>query len=228
MAERRLKRGRRLLAWTVGALVLWFGLPLVARRLDFFRIRRVEVHGIRYLDAREVIAGLELKPGANLFDNLAQPERRLRAMPGVVEGSLSRRPPGVLRVIVTEATPVALFPRGNRMRAVDADGRVLPFDAAAARVDLPVVRQPDSLVTGLLARIRDVDATLYGRVVQGWRSQGDVVIQVDKQRYWFRPDAPAEVIRAVRAVAQDLARKGRAYQELDARFAGYVVVRRTA
>jgi hypothetical protein len=36
----------------------------------------------------------------------------------------------------------------------------------------------------------------------------------------------AEDIRAVMAVAQDLARQGRNYRELDGRFAGQVIVRR--
>jgi hypothetical protein len=35
----------------------------------------------------------------------------------------------------------------------------------------------------------------------------------------------AEDIRAVMAVAQDLARQGRNYRELDGRFAGQVIVR---
>ena len=39
--------------------------------------------------------------------------------------------------------------------------------------------------------------------------------------------ASAEEMRAVTAVAKDLARKGRSYTELDGRFAGQVVVRGT-
>ena len=67
--------------------------------------------------------------------------------------------------------------------------------------------------------------TLFSKVISGWRAGDDVVLAVDGQRYWFRPDAPAEVIRAVTLVAQDLERKGRRYAELDARFGGQVVVR---
>jgi hypothetical protein len=90
-----------------------------------------------------------------------------------------------------------------------------------------VIREADSLVTRLLARVRDADVTFFASVTAGWRSGDDVVLGVDGQRYLFRPDAPAEVIRAVTAVAQDLARtrKGRRWAELDGRFAGQVVVR---
>jgi cell division septal protein FtsQ len=216
--------------WTVvGALglgaLLWFALPPLLRRLDFFRVRRIEVHGIRNLEAARVVAGLKLSPKASVFDNLEAVQRRAQSLPGVVGAEVSRRPPGTLRVTIREASPVALAQGGGRLRAVGADGKVLPFDPTIAATDLPLIREPDSLVTRFLARLEDVDPTLFARVSAGWRSQRDVVLQVDKQRYWFRPDAPAEVIRAVTAVAQDLARKGRPYAELDARFAGYVVVR---
>jgi nitrous oxidase accessory protein NosD len=42
----------------------------------------------------------------------------------------------------------------------------------------------------------------------------------------LRRDAGPDVIRAVVLVGQDLAATGREYTELDARFAGQVVVRR--
>jgi hypothetical protein len=52
-----------------------------------------------------------------------------------------------------------------------------------------------------------------------------VVLEAGGRRLWFRPDATSEEMHAVMAVAQDLARKGRSYAELDGRFAGQVVVR---
>jgi cell division septal protein FtsQ len=225
VAQRRLKPGWKLLgALLLGALA-WFALPPLLRRLDFFRVRRIELRGIRNLEAAQVVAGLKLEPRASVFDDLSAIRQRAKTLPGIVAADVARRPPGTLLVTVREAEPVALVPQGSRLRAVDATGKVLPFDATVAAVDLPLIREPDSLVATLLGRLEDVDPTLYGRVSAGWRSQGDVVLQVGKQRYWFRPDAPAEVIRAVTAVAQDLARRGRPYAELDARFAGYVVVR---
>jgi hypothetical protein len=56
--------------------------------------------------------------------------------------------------------------------------------------------------------------------------QDDVVLDLDGRRLWFGPVVTAEDIRAVMAVAQDLARQRRNYQELDGRFAGQVIVRR--
>jgi hypothetical protein len=53
-----------------------------------------------------------------------------------------------------------------------------------------------------------------------------VLLELGPRRVLLRPDAGPEVIRGVALVAQDLAAKGRPYAELDARFAGQVVVRR--
>jgi cell division septal protein FtsQ len=225
MAERRLKPGWKLLGALLLGVVLWLALPPLLGGLEFFRIRQVEIRGLKNLEASTVVKALELPSWASVFDRVGPVERRVQAMPGVVHAEVSRRPPGTLLVTIEEALPVALVPTGNRLQPVDATGKVLPFDATVGAEDLPLIRQPDSLVTRFLARLQQVDATLYGRVVAGWRYQKDIVIQVDNQRYWFRPDATAEAIRAVTAVAQDLARKGRTFAELDGRFAGYVVVR---
>jgi cell division septal protein FtsQ len=204
---------------------MWFGLPPMLRRLDFFRVRRIEVRGLNNLSADLVIRALKLSPKVSVFDDLSAAERRLDSMPGLVGVELSRRPPGTLVIEVREVDPVALTMRAGKLQLVDRDGRLLPFDPTLAAPDLPMVQEPDSLVARLLGRIRDTDATLFARLLSGWRSGNDVVVQVENRRYLFRPDAPAEVIRAVTAVAQDLARKKRGYAELDGRFAGYVVVR---
>jgi hypothetical protein len=55
-----------------------------------------------------------------------------------------------------------------------------------------------------------------------------VLLEIGHRRVLVARDAGPEVIRAVVLVAQDLAARGRAYVELDARFAGQVVVRRRA
>jgi hypothetical protein len=78
----------------------------------------------------------------------------------------------------------------------------------------------------VLASVLLNDAALFGRVRSAQRVQDDVLLDFDGRRLWFGPAVTAEDIRAVMAVAQDLARQGRSYQELDGRFAGQVIVRR--
>ncbi len=225
----------RVLAWAGVAMivmVLWMTAPLGLRRLQFFRVRQVEIVGIRFLDADQVLAALRLSPTASVFDDIAPLTDRLRGLDGVADASVSRRPPGSLKVIVREIEPVALVMSGRgALTPVDADGRPLPFDLAG--LDLPVVRASagDSSVVGLLARVQAVDPALFQTIDAARRTEttrGDVLLELGggAHRVLLNRDAGPEVIEAVVLVARDLAAKARPYRELDARFAGQVVVRR--
>jgi cell division septal protein FtsQ len=227
VAGRGLKPGWKLLGGLGLGLALWFGLPRLLRGLDFFRVRRVEIAGLQYLDPAKVIAALKLSPKASVFDDPAPLRRRVYAMPGVNAAEVGRRLPGTLEVELVEAPPVALASRGDGLALLDARGRVLPFDPLRSAPDLPVAANGDALVTAVLARVRDSDPDLFARIGAAWRAGPDVVLEVGGRRLWFGAQVSAEDIRAVMAVEQALARSGRAYQELDGRFAGQVIVRRT-
>lgn len=205
--------------------LLWAGAPPLLRRLGFFRIRRVEIAGLRYLAPAKVIASLGLDSQASVFDDLSAAGRRLRALPGIGSARVTRRLPGTLEIVLVEAVPVALTPRSGGMVLLDAGGRVLPFDPAASAPDLPIAASADKVVAGVLASILEHDPLLFARVRTAWRVRDDVLLDVDGRRFWFGPAVTAEDIRAVMAVARDLARQGRLYQELDGRFAGQVIVR---
>jgi len=204
---------------------LWFGAPRLLARLDFFRVRRVEVVGLRYGSSAAILRALRIPQRLSVFDNLTALERRAGQLPGVAEASIGRRLPGTLVVEVTERPPVALAGRKDALVLMDAQGRVLPFDPAVAAPDLPIAGEPDPGIGALLGRIQDVEPGLFARISSASREGADVVLDLGGQRWWFQPQASPEVIRAVMTVAQDLARKGRVYRELDGRFAGQVVVR---
>lgn len=227
MAGRRLKPGWKLLGTIGVGLALWFGLPPLLRGLAFFRVRQVEIAGLQYLDPAKVIAALKLSPKASVFDDPTPLRRRVYAMPGVDAVDVGRRLPGTLRVELREAVPVALASRGAALALLDARGRVLPFDPLRSAPDLPLAANGDARVTGVLARVRDSDPDLFARIGAAWRVGPDVVLEVGGRRLWFGAQVSAEDIRAVTAVEQALARSGRPYQELDGRFAGQVIVRRT-
>ncbi len=195
--------------------------------LEFFRVRRVEIAGLQYLDPAKVIGALKLAPRASVFDDPAPLARRLLAMPGVTAADVGHRLPGTLAVTLVEVTPVALTSRGDGLALLDARGRVLPFDPLRSAPDLPVAANGDAVVTRVLARVRDSDPDLFARIGAAWRVGPDVVLEVGGRRLWFGAQVSAEDIRAVTAVEQALVRAGRAYQELDGRFAGQVIVRRT-
>jgi cell division septal protein FtsQ len=226
VAERGLTRLFWLLGAGAGALILWLVLPLGMRRLEFFRVRRVELVGLQYLDAAKVVAAARIDPRASVFDPHEPVEARLRALPGVAGVEVGFRAPGTLRIELTEAEPVALTPKGDRLAMVDRRAEVLPFDPLGSAPDLPVLIGGGRIVAAALARAKEFDPGLFARIDAAWRVGPDVVFEVGGRWFWFGSRLTAEDIRAVTAVEQALARQGRAYQELDGRFAGQVVVRK--
>jgi hypothetical protein len=126
--------------------------------------------------------------------------------------------------VVHEAEPVALAERGGRLVLLDAAGRTLPFDPTSPAADLPLA-EPDSAVAGLLTRVRETDPELFARIQRGTRLRRDVALQVAEGRILFRAGASSEEIRDLALVAGVLARQGRSWRELDARYLPRVVVR---
>jgi cell division septal protein FtsQ len=210
----------------LGAALLWYAVPDVLRRLEFFRVRRVEISGLQYLAPATIIGSMGLDDRASVFDDLMAAGENVRSLPGVRSAVVRRRLPGTLEVAVEEAVPVALAPRGAGMALLDSSGSVLPFDPAATAPDLPIAATADRVLARVLARVQAHHPGLFGSIDAARRVQGDVVLELDGRRVWFSPEVTAEDIRAVMAVAEDLARLGRNYGELDGRFAGQVIVRR--
>jgi cell division septal protein FtsQ len=224
------RASKRVLLWagaTMFVIVLWMAAPVVLRRLAFFRVRQVELVGIRYLDADRVLSALEMSPRASVFDDTEVLAERLRGLDGVADASVIRRPPASLKVIVREVEPVALVANARgALTCVDGDGRSLPFELGT--LDLPVVQSSDSGVVGVLARVQAFDPALFQAVDAARRSEADVLLELGTHRVLLRPNAGPEVIQAVMLVARDLAAKARPYTELDGRYAGQVIVRRRA
>ena len=227
MAAGRLSRpGWKILGGlALAGLALW-GLPRLLGGSDFFRVRRLEVRGLEHLQASAVAEALPLESVSSVFDDLEALRAAAESIPGLEEVKIGRRLPGTIVVTVREVPPVALVMRRGGLRMVGQGGRVLPFDPSFSAPDLPIIRgEPDSMVTGLLARVREADPTFFGRVEMAWRTGPDVALLAGQRRYLFQPDSPAEVIRAVMLVEQDLTQRGRRWAELDGRFSGQVVVR---
>jgi cell division septal protein FtsQ len=230
MSRRRaksLQRGRWAVAGAGLAMGLWLAGPPALRSVTAFRVRAVEVMGARQLSSRAVVAALRLGPGASLFDPSGALAERVRALPGVLDARIERRLPGTLRVVLREAEPVAFVPGARGLVPVDVRGVLLPFDPARTPLDLPIVVTSDSAVLGVLGLVQAVDAGLYQEITVARRlARGDVALELGSRRVLVARDAGPEVIQAVVLVRRDLAARKRPYAELDARYAGQVVVRR--
>jgi len=215
----------------LAAGLLWIGVPRALERIPFFRVRQIDLVGVKYLAPDALIAALRLPASASVFGDTRLLADRLKGVNGVADAAVIRRLPGTLEVRVTEVEPAALVPatRGGRLVPVDAAGHPLPFDPERTGLDLPVVATADAGVVGVLAVVQAVDPALFQRITGARGSKrGDVLLEFDAHRVMLRPDAGPEVIRAVALVGQALATTGRPFTELDARFAGQVVVRQRA
>ena len=206
----------------------WFGGPSLLRRLAFFRVRQIELVGVRNLSPDAVIAALRLPPSASVWDDRRVIDRRERGLAGVADARVVRRLPGALKVLVREVTPVAFVAGQRGLAVVDAAARVLPFDPARSALDLPIAASADTTVIAVLARVQETDPALFREVTAARRARGAVLLELGARRVLLRSDAGPEVIRGVVLVQQDLEARGRPYEELDARYAGQVVVRRRA
>lgn len=206
-------------------IAIVIALPILARRLVFFRVRQVEVVGIRYLDASEVVRRLGLRRDASTFDRLGPVRKAAAAIPGVLAATVERRLPGTLRVTVREATPVALVPMTDRLVLVDSRGRVLPFDPVRAPASLPIAGR-DAATAGLLGRLMLTDPGWYDSVESARLDRGDVILDAGSHRVRLRPEADADVLRGVTAVRNYLTERGISWREIDARYHKRVFVRR--
>src|SRR6478609_5432065 len=123
---RFLRPGWLMLYATVVGVAAWAFAPRFLRKIDFFRVRRVELIGVEYLGQDEVLRGLGL--------------------------------------------------------AMDASGRLLPFDPSVAAPDLPLAARSDSLVGRLLGAVRAADPALFGQISSAQRDGSSVILAVARRR----------------------------------------------
>ena len=204
-------------------------LPFSLRHVGFFRVRQVELVGVRYLAPDSVLAALALREDENVFDDLGAIARRVTRLGGVVSVDVERKLPGTLRVSIVEQVPVAFAPGAERLVALDGEGKTLPYDPAATGLDLPIINRADTVLARALSVVRLADSALFQDVDGARRNaRGGVTMDFGSRHVLFAGIPQPEEVRAVGAVRRHLATTGRRYEELDARFDGWVVVQRMA
>lgn len=203
----------------------WWG-PRVLGEFDFFRLRRVEVLGLRYLGPQVVVDRLGVDTTCSVWDDLEPYVARVAGHPLVARVSVRRRLPSTLVVVVEEVAPVAVAPGADGLRAYDAAGRVLPIDLSASPVDAPVLEKREPSVLALLARVQEEAPDLYARL-DGVRAaaDGELEFRVGTLPVRARAQVTPERLAEILPVVRDLDARGLRARELDLRYRDQVVAR---
>lgn len=220
------RRARRAV-WVGGAVVV-LGLSAVSIRfVPFFRVRQVELVGVRYLSPSDVVRALALAPHQSVFGRVGPARRRLERLPGVARATIERRLPAAWRVSVTERAPIAFVSGPDGMVALDCAGHPLPYDPSRGGIDVPLAARADPVVIRALCTVWATDTLLYHDVDLVARGRGEAItLDLSTQRVVLPTEPTTAQIRAVSAVRRHLAATGLPVREVDARFTGWIVVRR--
>jgi cell division septal protein FtsQ len=222
-----------------------WGVRSAARQMAFFRVRSVEVRGIRYLQPNEVLSRLKVDTLMSLWDDLEPLRERVRHHPQVTGVTITRRLPGTLVVTIQENQPVALIQSSAGLVPYDSVGHVLPIDPARIKLDLPIVATSDPVLLKLVGAIRYTVPRVFSRIEEVRRTGRDEILltlsRSDAKRARATGDTTASNGGTVRVriplglsverladifpVENDLARRQVHVGELDLRYRDQVIAR---
>ena len=224
---RRPRWGRRIAAV---AILLAMTSPLWARpilsRMEFFRVRRVEVRGARFTPAAEVRRRLAIDTTFSIWNDLDPLEQRVAEHPQLSGVTIARRFPSTLVVRIEEHQPVALIPGRAGLQAYDASGRALPLDPSRTPVDVPLLPRADTTLLRFLGQLQAVNRELFARVNEARRAGRDeIVLDLVNFSVRLRPDLGVERLARISSVEAELAQRRSRPRELDFRFRDQVIAR---
>ena len=225
-----------LILLTAGGATL---VPEGLRKVDAFRVLRVEVVGTRFLEPYAVVKAAGLGRASNVFDDPAAWRAGVLTLPLVSDVRVRRKLPATVEITVTEVEPVALVP-GPELRAVDGSGWLVPLDPAVTPLDLPILsgvaarggrlvpaEGARQALDALLAIRRDAPE-LAERVSQIERTPGllRVVFRDEAAEALLPLEASALQLRQLRLAYADLVSRGELsnVRRIDLRFRDQVVV----
>jgi cell division septal protein FtsQ len=224
---RKPRWGRRIGA--VG-LLLAVTSPLWARpmlsRMEFFRVRRIEVRGARFTPPEDIRKRLAIDTTFSIWSDLDPLQQRIADHPQVNRVRLSRRFPSTLVVSVEEHQPVALVQGRRGMQAYDATGRALPLDPSQTPVDVPLAARADTTLLRFLGQLQAVDRQMFARVNEIRRvSKDELMLELIGVSVRVRPDIAVERLAQISSVEAELALRKSRPRELDFRFRDQVIAR---
>jgi cell division protein FtsQ len=212
----------------IASLATPFWGPRLLSRLAFFRVRKVEVLGLRYTPPGEILDRLHVDTTRSVWEPLEPLVARVAAHPQVAGAVVTRKLPGTLVVDVTERRPVALVPTGAVLRAVDERGVALPLDPSRTPVDAPIVTAPprETAVYHLLGAMQREAPRLYARI-STIRSTGggELLFQMADLPVRTMTSVTLARLSDIEPVERDLARRQLRAAELDLRYRDQVIAR---
>jgi len=150
--------------------------------MEYFHVRAVEVHGVRYIDPAIVLERMAIDTTRSVWDDYAPLVARLKTLPQVADAVITRKLPGTLVVSIRENLPVALSPSPRGLEAVDSAGVVLPIDPTSADLNLPIALQRDVSMLSLLGALRSHEPALFRRISEIGRDGKDgVLMQLERR-----------------------------------------------
>ena len=224
---RRPRWGRRIAAVVVVAMITsaWWARPLLSR-MEFFRVRRVEVRDARFTPPGEIRKLLAIDTTFSIWGDLEPLRARVAAHRQLSGVRIARRFPSTLVVSVEEFQPVALVPARNGLQAHDATGRALPLDPSRTPVDVPVMPRADTTVFRFLGQLQATHRELFARVNEARRlGRDELVLDLVTFSLRLRPDISVERLSQVSSVEAELAKRQWRPRELDFRFRDQVIAR---
>ena len=220
----RLRRIGALVAVLLVASSPWWGRSALSR-LEFFRLRRIEVEGLRYLAPADVAARMKVDTSQSIWIDLDPVADRVKTHPQVADVRLRRRLPGTLVARVTEHMPVAMVATRTGFQVLDARGVVLPMDPSEVPVNLPVLVQRDTMLLRLLAGVRTAQPALFERISEARRIGNEVRLELAAVTVRAMPDVTVQRLADILPVERDLASRQLRAAELDLRYREQVIAR---
>jgi cell division protein FtsQ len=208
------------------AIPIWG--PRVLGRLDFFRVRKIEVLGLRYTPPADILARLHVDTTHSVWEPLDPLAARVKAHPQIDSVVVTRKLPGTLVIEVTERRPVALVSGGPTLRAVDERGVALPLDPSRTPVDAPIVTisPRDAAVYHLLGAMQRDAPRLYARLSSiRAAGAGELVLQLADLSVRTMTTVTLARLGDIEPVERDLARRRLRAAEIDLRFKDQVIAR---
>jgi len=200
--------------------------PLLLRRMDFFRVRKLEIVGTHYIATSDIVGRASVDTTRSVWDPTGPIAGRVKAHPGVETASVARRLPGTLVITITERQPVALVSGPQGFRASDARGVALPVDLTRGLVDAPVIARPDTALLRLLGEMRLVLPELYRRVSEIKRvGANELLVQLDDAPVRTLATVSLDDLNQIPSVEADLRRRAARVTELDLRYSGQIIAR---